>query len=203
MKNENFKMKNPRIRAGRSHRPSSPRPASFFIFHFPFFILHCTLFCCAPSPLLADGAERLRGINQYMNREGGDPWSSLLFWLAGLTVATALLIVALRYSRVQRRRRALGHPWRLFRQLLRQLPLTAGQRWQLARIARQVRPDCPASILLTPDVLAAATRQWGKHRPTAARQEMSARLAPVRDVLFGRHLTPPPPDDPAGHAQSA
>ena len=73
-------------------------------------------------------ARPLRGINEYLNREGGNPWSSLLFWLIALAVGTAGLLLAVRLTRVQRRHRAMGHPWRLFHELLGQFPLTRGQR---------------------------------------------------------------------------
>ena len=139
----------------------------------------------ATIELLASGADRLRGINQYMNREGGDPWSSLLFWLVGLGVGTTLLLIALRYARQQERHRSAGHPWRLFHQLLRPLPLTRDQRARLAQVARHVHPDCPASILLTPSGLAESIRRWGEHRPLALRATMADALAPAGQALFG------------------
>jgi hypothetical protein len=104
-----------------------------------------------------------------------------------------VLIVALRRVRWERRRRAMGHPWRLFYRLLRGLPVTWAQRWRLAQVARRVCPDSPAAILLTPSALDESIRRWGHGRPKAAREKMSARLAPVFETLFTT-----PPDESTG-----
>ena len=140
-------------------------------------------------PLLADsetidGAGRLRGVSQYLNRSGGDPWYSLVFWLVALGIVSLAIVVGLRYIRWQQRHQHLGRPWRLFHRLLREFPLTWSQRRKLAQLAARVCPDTPAAILLTRSSLTESIRRWSVSRPSADRTAMTTRLAPVYEKLF-------------------
>ena len=147
--------------------------------------------------LLADstgvgGADRLREINHYLNRSGGDPWYSLIFWLVAMSLITVLLLAALRYARWQRRHQRLGRPWRLFSDLLSAFPLTWSQRRLLARVAGGVCPDAPAAILLTRTGLTEAIRRWSANQPAGEWARVNGRLTPVFDALFQ-----PPDEAPA------
>jgi hypothetical protein len=141
------------------------------------------MFLLADSETM-DATERLRGINQYLNRSGGDPWYSLIYWLLAMGAVSVVLIVALRYLRWQRRHQRLGQPWRLFHRVLRAVHLTWSQRRYLARIAGKVCPDTPAAILLARSSLAESVRRWSAGRPAADRAAMANRLAPVYEKLF-------------------
>ncbi|MDD4889999.1 MAG: hypothetical protein PHU85_08720 [Phycisphaerae bacterium] len=134
--------------------------------------------------LLADGATRLRNVQQYFNRKSDDPWGTLLFWMIALTVATGLLILGLRHARWQRRRQPPGKPWRLFKRLVAEAGLGWGDRRRLARLARRACPEAPTAILLSPGALEFAIRQSARGEPADKQKRLAAQLAPVAATLF-------------------
>lgn len=136
--------------------------------------------------ILATPDRRLREMHQYLNRPAeSHPWSGLLFWLLVLASAAALLILALRYARFDRRDRALGNPWRIFLVALWRLPLSWRQRWRLVQLARTSCPDAPLAILLTPSALQHAARSWARGRPRINDDYLARHIQPISRKLFG------------------
>ncbi|MCG3179062.1 MAG: hypothetical protein BIFFINMI_01393 [Phycisphaerae bacterium] len=142
--------------------------------------------------LLADVDQRWRYVHEHISRDRG-PWLSLLFWAVLLGAGCTLLILAVRYAR---RVRASGKnhitgPWRLFFRLIWHAPLSMGGRWMLFCVARRTRRRQPAAILLTPEALLAATREWAGGEEAMWTGRTGRRLASVSRVLFGHPLTRP------------
>jgi hypothetical protein len=135
------------------------------------------------SSILATPADRFYSFQRYLNREGGgDPWSSLVFWLLILAAGTTMLILALRYAKFQRLDQSLGYPWRLFHRVLRRQRLSWVQRRHLAALARAACPETP----LSPSALDKAARNWAHARQKDPDEHRVRQLAPIAEALFGQ-----------------
>ena len=137
--------------------------------------------------ILATPQDRFYSFQRYLNREGGgDPWSSLIFWLLVLAAGTTVLILALRYARFQRLDQSLGYPWRLFYRVLRRQRLSWRQRRHLAALARAACPETPLAVVLSRSALDRAARDWAAAHRKDPDQHRARRVAPIADALFGQ-----------------
>lgn len=99
-----------------------------------------------------------RNVHNYFNDA-----RSLTHLLPILLVIAAIIAVVLLINRVQQRRsagRLDDDPAKLFRTVIRRLPLTVFQRDLLHRMARDLSLDQPAVMLLGPHLFAEQVRVW-------------------------------------------
>ncbi len=138
--------------------------------------------------LLARGSaeDRFRSMHRYMSEPRTPWWWTLLFWVGVLAAATLFIVLAARHRAHRNRRPPARGPWRTFFRLTRGAPLSWAQRGLLWSMARQVSPEQPSSILLSPSALSAAARTWAQQQ-SASPADVLARLEPIARVLFGPH----------------
>lgn len=138
-----------------------------------------TLAQTTPAPPL----ERLRGIRDHLAMDS----TFLDLAIVLLVVATIVVVVFGSLALIHRRRtRRIRNPGRLFRELLRRLPLDGPQRDLLRRIARDLRLDQPAVLVLSPQVFRSHANRW-MSLARRANRETERRVTRFAETLF-----PPP-----------
>ena len=153
--------------------------------------------------LLAIGQTKvLRALQEAARHEPTVDWVSVLTALGML-----VLLLSVGYAFHLRRSRhgqAPRDPGKLFRTTLAQLDLTSDDRRLLRAIARHSGLAQPASMLVSPIMMAQWAHQWVHQQPSAARREAAlTRLDSLSRRLFNEPLPTPEhirPDQPSGSA---
>ena len=111
---------------------------------------------------IGTGIDRRAVLRDHFNKPSGDAetWSGMLVMLVLLGVVAGILLAISRFQQRRGRPRHASNPKKLFREVLKSLSITTGQRALLIRMARDLAPRSPVSMLLSPAVFARCCERW-------------------------------------------
>lgn len=126
--------------------------------------------------------ERLEAVRQQFNRQGtgGD----VVLTILGLLALVGVAIVLYRLQR-RSRRPDIHHPRKLFTSLLHKLDLSPGERHLLRRMAADLKPTQPATLLLGEGVFHSQATHWLRSG-RRARPDDAATVTKLAQRLFPR-----------------
>jgi len=133
----------------------------------------------------------VHGLREGFRAKTEDPSAAytgfVIVLVLGVLAVAALAVIGM----LQRRRQTPkhSHPRRLFVELTRRVQLTGVQRHLLGRMARHLRLEHPAAMLLGPQMLGEYARRWLADIPSeAVRRDTRARLDHISRHLFDSPL---------------
>lgn len=141
------------------------------------------------SPPNAPPLSRFFGIRDHF--ASGKGFADLM--LAAVVIALGIVLLYGLLRLVQRRQRVfLRHPGKLFAEILKRIPVSPAQRELLRRIARDLRLEHPAILLLAPRVFRNQTNRW-MSLTRSANPHTRQRLDFLAETLFPPSRHPPAP----------
>ncbi|HUU85737.1 MAG TPA: hypothetical protein VM243_19755 [Phycisphaerae bacterium] len=132
--------------------------------------------------LQTSSSERLEALRRQFS--GGGNWSESFLTLLAFAALFALLLMIHRLQQ-RRQRRDINDPWKLYRQLLKHLGLSAPQREVLRRIAADLRLQHPSVLLLGRTIFNRHATRW-QERARHVRRDDLRRIEEIVGKLFAR-----------------
>jgi hypothetical protein len=140
------------------------------------------------SPILAQAIDRqvyLRSMHERFSNSNPNIWWEILLGVAILGGIVALVWVAWLWQR-RRAEPAEARPLALYRQVLAQTGLSAGEVWRLKRLATIVRMPQPTAALISPELYDQAVEQYCASRGIfGSRRGAANQFAAIRARIFG------------------
>ena len=130
---------------------------------------------------------------QQFNKQAWDPqtWTNLIIFAAAVLVFLLILHFILYYEKNQEHPRQERNPSKLFRDVMKQLPIDNVQRDFLRRIARDLKLEHPVRCLLSPNLFRNFAQDWIQMRKENPSQYKSL-IRGITNNLFPDHSAPLP-----------